>query len=133
MTTPDPHTAENCEHPDECAIMCQKCFQFHSDCGCYTPLTPIVGFIQDRARELDPERGSIIIELLATFLQYEQRIDAELGCHHSATQIAVGRCPGTQPHTVHGVRALANMWTEHVDFDADWLLTDASASAVTRD
>lgn len=132
MDIHDQHTAENCEHPDECIILCQKCSQFHAYCYCFTPLAPIVAFIQDRARELDPAYGSIVIELLATILQYEQRIDAEVGCHHSASAIAVGRCSGIQPHTVHGIRALANVWTEHTDFDRDWLLTDHADTPVTH-
>jgi len=55
------------------------------------------------------------VENLAAF-------DGEFGCGHSATNIRIGRCrEGSGVLEESGVlRALAAIWSDHVDYQQDW-------------
>lgn len=68
-------------------------------------------------RVLDVEAKLQLINLI---LRYEAKIDGEWGCCHDAEEIAVGRCPCTDPDGIAALRALSLPYANHPSYEEEW-------------
>ena len=58
--------------------------------------------------------------IIAATLQYEQKIDGEWGCCHSAADIADGYCGDINPDEIVLLRHLAAVYSDHEGYRDEW-------------
>jgi len=88
-------------------------------CGCYDadhrpPCTPRP-WAERRLREIAAKQA-----IVAAVLVYEQKIDGEWGCCHTAEEIAAGVCDDIDPDSIPALRHLAAIDSDHPDYDQRW-------------
>lgn len=78
----------------------------------------------DHIARHDPARVLRDVEakrrLVAEIFEYEATEDGELGCCHSADDIAAGQCPGTDLDKLLALRLLALPYAEHPSYREQW-------------
>lgn len=78
----------------------------------------------DHIARHDPARVLLEVEakrrLVAEIFEYEATEDGELGCCHSADDIAAGQCPGTDLDKLPALRLLALPYADHPDYREQW-------------
>lgn len=82
------------------------------------PWSEVLAVGADHARADIAAKRKILDEVF----RYEERIDGEWGCCHSAEQIAAGECPERGPDNIPALRLLAVPYAGRDDFRAEWRL-----------
>ena len=66
-------------------------------------------------REVAAKRGLIEYAFKAAAVR-----DSEYGCTHSPDDIRAGHCPDEKPEELFILLTLANLWSEHPEFEPAW-------------
>lgn len=109
------------EGADARGVAQRRCFD---PCSPYVESEPLALADAEHIARHNPAR--VLAEVAAKRLQidqtfrYEETIDDEWGCCHSADEIARGRCPATPVNGIQMLRLLALSYADHPTYWTGW-------------